>query len=134
MCAVTDRAEIVLPLSHAAPGRARAFARRSGCPEHAAGLLDDALLLISELVTNSVLHGGPPIVLAIDCDGEGLRVRVRDGSADLPVPRAARQVDENGRGLSLVELLTDTWGVEPVSDEHGPGKEVWFELRRAPQG
>ncbi len=130
MCSVTDRAELVLPMSSESPAAARAFARRSGCSAHALEVLDDALLLISELVTNSVLHGGPPIVLAIECDGEGLKVRVRDGAADLPVPRVAGEDDESGRGLSLVDLLTDTWGVEPVEDEHGAGKQVWFELRR----
>ena len=35
-----------------------------------------------------------------------------------------------GRGLSLVRLISDTWGVHPVADDHGAGKEVWFELRR----
>ena len=130
MCAVTDRVELVLPMDERAPSSARAFARRSGCPEHAHEVLDDALLLISELVTNSVVHGGPPIVLAIECDGNGLQVRVRDGAADLPVPRQAADDDESGRGLSLVDLLTDTWGMEPVVDEHGVGKQVWFELRR----
>jgi anti-sigma regulatory factor (Ser/Thr protein kinase) len=130
MCSVTARAELVLPMSSESPAAARAFARRSGCPAHALEVLEDALLLISELVTNSVLHGGPPIVLAIECDGEALNVRVRDGAADLPVPRVAGADDESGRGLTLVELLTDTWGVEPVSDEHGAGKQVWFQLRR----
>ena len=130
MCSITARAELVLPMSSESPSAARAFARSSGCPEHALEVLDDALLLISELVTNSVLHGGPPIVLAIECDTTGLQVRVRDGATDLPVPRTAGDDDENGRGLSLVDLLTDTWGVEPVVDEHGAGKQVWFELRR----
>src|SRR3954447_549368 len=130
MCPITARAELVLPMSAESPAAARAFARRSGCSAHAVEVLDDALLLISELVTNSVLHGGPPIVLAIECDGDGLQVRVRDGSPALPVPPAPRDDDESGRGLSLVELLTDTWGIEPVTDEHGPGKQVWFELRR----
>ena len=130
MCTVTERAELTLPMSSESPAAAREFARRSGCSEHAHEVLDDALLLISELVTNSVLHGGPPIVLAIECDGGGLQVRVRDGASDLPTPRPAGDDDESGRGLSLVELLTDTWGMEPVVDEHGSGKQVWFELRR----
>src|SRR3954470_17144422 len=127
MCSITARAELVLPMSSESPRAAPEFARTSGCPAHALEVLDDALLLISELVTNSVLHGGPPIVLAIECDGEELKVRVRDGLAALPVPRVAGDDDESGRGLTLVELLTDTWGVEPVSDEHGAGKQVWFQ-------
>lgn len=130
MCDVTAPAELLLPASTQAPAAARAFLRRSGCPEHALDLLDDALLLVSELVTNSVLHGGPPIVLQVECDSEALRVRVRDGSPALPRPRVAGVDAEGGRGMTLVDLLTDTWGVEPVVDDHGPGKAVWFQLRR----
>ncbi len=130
MCETSARAELLLPMSAKAPAAAREFLCRSGCPQHALHLLDDALLLVSELVTNSVVHGGPPIVLAVHCDGEGLHVRVLDGSTLLPQPRVADDDAEGGRGLTLVELLTDTWGVEPVGDDHGPGKAVWFELRR----
>jgi len=106
--------------------------RASGCPEHELEVLDDALLLITELVTNSLNHGGGPILLAIECDEHTVNVRVRDGSTDLPEPRIAREQDESGRGLTLVELLSDAWGVEPVEDDHGVGKAVWFRLRPAP--
>ena len=129
MCEATARAELLLPMQRRSPALARDFARRSGCADHALEVLDDALLLISELVTNSVLHGGPPIVLAIDCDGAGLHVRVRDGASTAPAARSAGADAESGRGMSLVDLISDTWGVEPVADEHGVGKEVWFELR-----
>lgn len=131
MCESTPRAQLLLPMQPTAPAMARAFARESGCTQHALEVLDDALLLISELVTNSVLHGGPPIMIAIDCDGAGLHVRVRDGSTAAPTtPQTAEHDAENGRGLTLVQLISDTWGVQPVADDHGPGKEVWFELRR----
>ncbi len=130
MCDATARAELLLPLESTSPAVARRFGERSGCRAHGLAMLDDALLLISELVTNSVLHGGPPILLAVDCDGEGLHVRVRDGSPTPPVPRVARDGAESGRGMSLVDLLSSTWGVDPVADEQGSGKEVWFELRR----
>lgn len=129
MCDATAPAELLLPTESTSPGAARAFARMSGCTEHAVAVLDDALLLITELVTNSVLHGGPPIVLAIECDGAGITVRVRDGDPRLPGPQDAGEDAESGRGLSLVDLMSDTWGVAPVADDHGVGKEVWFELR-----
>ena len=64
-------------------------------------------------MTNSVLHGGPPVVVAVDCDEDALQVRVRDGSRDLPAPRDAAQGDENGRGLALVAEMSDDWGVDP---------------------
>ena len=131
MCDTAPRVELVLPTGSTSPTVARAFARRSGCTAHSLEILDDALLLISELVTNSLSHGGPPIVLAIECDGEGLRVQVRDGSPTLPTPRTAGDDDERGRGLSLVNLIASTWGVDAVQDKHGLGKQVWFELRPA---
>lgn len=132
MCSATERVELLLPTSPTSPAAARAFVRASGCPEHDLEVLDDALLIVSELVTNSVKYGGAPIVLAIECDEHSLSIRVRDGSPDLPVPRVASDQDESGRGLSLVQMLSDAWGVEPVLDEHGDGKAVWFRLRPAP--
>ncbi len=130
MCVATPRQELVLPASSVSPAAARDWARRTGCQEHAVELLDDALLLITELVTNSINHGGPPILLAIECDDTSLHVRVRDGSPAQPIRREAEPESEGGRGMTLVELLTSTWGVAPVADDHGVGKEVWFELRR----
>lgn len=129
MCATTLLAELRLPLSTTAPRLARDFARASGCTEHPAGALDEALLLITELVTNSVRYGSPPIVLGFECAGPGLRVRVRDGEPGLPRQRRAVDLDEDGRGLALLEALSTAWGVHPVEDEHGRGKAVWFELR-----
>lgn len=112
------------------PEAAHQFTRASSCTEHAAGLLDDALLLISELVTKAVRYGTPPLHLAIECDGGGLKVCVRDGASALPPQRhLASGVDESGWGLALVDAMSHAWGVEPVNDEHGRGKAVWFELR-----
>lgn len=129
MCALTERAEVLLPTYLGSAEAAREFVRRSGCVEHSGSMLDDALLLVTELVTNGVRHGGPPILLALDCDGENLRVEVRDGNTALPTPRVAAWDDESGRGLSLVMLMAHSWGVEPIKDEYGEGKMVWFELR-----
>jgi anti-sigma regulatory factor (Ser/Thr protein kinase) len=129
MCETTERAEMLLPMNVAAPGAARAFARASGCTDHATQILDAALLVISELVTNSVLYGQPQLLIALECELGSLRVRVRDGSSVVPRPRRAGDADESGRGLALVEQLSDAWGVEPVQDEYGSGKAVWFQLR-----
>lgn len=81
-------------------------------------------------MTNAILHGGPPILLAVECDGGGLHVRVRDVSSTEPVLADRGDRAESGGGITLVELLSSTWGVEPVEDDHGTGKETWFELRR----
>ena len=127
MCTSTARGECELPLDETSPARARQFLRRATCPEHASHVVEDAVLLVSEVVTNSVVYGGPPIVVAVDCDtSSGLQVRVRDGSRVMPRPRDAEVWEEGGRGLSLVEMLSDDWGVET---EPGDGKQVWFVLR-----
>lgn len=133
MCDETPRAELLLPMDSLSPAAARSFGEHSGCKAHALEVLDDALLLISELVTNSVLHGGPPILLAIECDGTALRVHVRDGDAARPRLGSTDDITaEGGRGIPLVELISDTWGVVPVEDDYGSRKEVWFELRGRP--
>ncbi len=98
-------------------------------------LVDTATLLVSELVTNALRHGGGPRELLVTVDGRGVDVGVRDASPRPPHPVAldgpgATRVDgglsENGRGLLLVERLADSWGWRP---EHG-GKIVWFRLER----
>ena len=122
MCQSTPRAEVELPVSREAPALAREFLRGSTCAEHHSEVVDDAVLLVSELVTNSVLHGGPPVVVAVDCDEATLQVRVRDGSPMLPAPRDAASGDENGRGLALVAEMSADWGVDTEED----GKHVWF--------
>jgi anti-sigma regulatory factor (Ser/Thr protein kinase) len=122
MCQRTPRAELQLPVSRRAPALAREFLRGSTCAQHHSEVVDDAVLLVSELVTNSILHGGPPVVVAVDCDEASLQVRVRDGSPDLPAPRDAARGDENGRGLALVSEMSADWGV----DTEGAGKHVWF--------
>jgi anti-sigma regulatory factor (Ser/Thr protein kinase) len=67
--------------------------------EHHSEVVDDAVLLVSELVTNSVLHGGPPVVVAVDCDEATLQVRCATAPPSLPARREAASGDENGRGL-----------------------------------
>ena len=125
MCQATPRAERELPVSHQSPALAREFLRSATCSVHHSQLVDDALLLTSELVTNSVLHGGPPLVVAVECDGTSMQVRVRDGSSELPEPREAERSAESGRGLALVAAVSDDWGVDPEPD----GKYVWFVIQ-----
>ncbi len=89
-------------------------------------LLDEALLLVSELVTNAVLHAGTSAELRLDTTGPGLRVEVIDstpGSAVL-APREASDSREGGRGLYLLDMLATTWGTTHTAT----GKSVWFQL------
>jgi anti-sigma regulatory factor (Ser/Thr protein kinase) len=86
---------------------------------------DDACLLLSELVGNSLLHGGESAAVAWRLHGDRLRIAVADGAAlGLPVlqQNCAR---EGGRGLLLIDQLAESWGVQPLG---ALGKEIWCEL------
>jgi len=125
VCDVTPAAELNVPLDATAPSIARAFLRRTYCDAHHARVLDEAELLVSELITNGVEHGAPPIALRVTCDGtSGLRVAVRDGSPRAPQARDAGPEDDSGRGIALVDMLSTSWGVE-TSEQ---GKTTWFTL------
>jgi anti-sigma regulatory factor (Ser/Thr protein kinase) len=85
---------------------------------------DDAVLLLSELVTNAVLHAGTEIGIEIQLDGDVLRVSVRDGDPRLPTVRHYSLLSGTGRGLALVAQTATSWDVEALPT----GKRVWFEL------
>lgn len=87
-------------------------------------LIETAVLLVSEVVTNALLHAGTPIDVAASLDEDGLRVEVGDGSLHLPVRRRYATTAGTGRGLLMLEQLVDDWGVS----RHQRGKTVWFRL------
>jgi PAS domain S-box-containing protein len=91
---------------------------------HREDLLDPTLLLVSEVVTNALLHAGTIIDLAATLDDTGLRVEVGDGSPHLPSRRRYGATAGTGRGLQMLETLVDDWGVTL----HGGGKTVWFHV------
>ncbi|ABS01595.1 putative anti-sigma regulatory factor, serine/threonine protein kinase [Kineococcus radiotolerans SRS30216 = ATCC BAA-149] len=125
VCDATPPRQLDLPTDERAPAHARRFLEEAVCPVHAACVLDDATLLVTELVTNSLRYGAPPLTVRVVCDGTaGLRVMVSDGDPGAPVPRTAGAEDESGRGTTLVDYISDAWGVEP----HEDGKTVWFSL------
>ena len=111
---------VTLPRDHGAPGQARALLR-----EYADGLdrarLDTAVLLISELVTNAVLHGTGEIRLSIDVGNHDARFSVGDEGSGTPVVRPEPGPD-GGWGLRLVGQLSSRWGVREGQTQ------VWFEL------
>lgn len=83
------------------------------------------VLLVSELVTNAMRHGGPPIRLLAQTTASGLRVEVYDGNSNsFPTIREIRPDAYSGHGLRLVEALADRWG----TIETDVGKCVWFEI------
>ncbi len=109
----------------AAPGDARRLAGEAlsewgGHPE----LLDDVLLVVSELASNAVRHAGTPFSVTVRCDAEGLAIVVEDSSLERPVLRHPGPHALFGRGLHLIGALATDWGVEPTRD----GKAVWARL------
>ncbi|GAA2252744.1 MULTISPECIES: ATP-binding protein [Kitasatospora] len=132
-------------------GRARRWVRsrlQGQGVEPDAQLAETLVLVVSELVTNAVVHTGCPAVLRLSmpvcCPGAGgaagagggtaapsgrngvpvVRVEVADASRAAPAPRHAAGDATNGRGLELVEMLCDRWGWYP----DGSGKRVWCEI------
>lgn len=100
-------------------------------------IAETLVLVVSELVTNAVVHTGSPAVLRLSMPVCGavpvasfdlVRVEVADASQAAPAPRHAPGDATNGRGLELVELLCDRWGWYP----EGSGKRVWCEISSGP--
>ncbi|MFI0979667.1 SpoIIE family protein phosphatase [Streptomyces sp. NPDC021093] len=121
--APSDVAYWFLEPEEQAPGRARRLARRAlerwGLEE----LSDSVELLVSEVVTNAVRYAERPVTLRL-LRTDVLRCEVGDDSPQLPRQRRARDTDEGGRGLFLVNRLARKWGATRLSS----GKVVWFEL------
>ncbi|MFF3642852.1 SpoIIE family protein phosphatase [Streptomyces sp. NPDC002564] len=127
----TDARRTVLTVAQAEPERI------AGARRHLRDLLhdwadddqvDSAVLMVSEMLTNVLVHTDGDALLVAEVTGEPgtrrLRAEVADGSDDLPHKRHPGELASSGRGLVLMELLAGAWGVDP----RGDGKSIWFEL------
>ncbi|MFJ1798677.1 SpoIIE family protein phosphatase [Streptomyces sp. NPDC088180] len=90
--------------------------------------VDSAVLMVSEMATNVLVHTDGDALMVAEISGERgerrLRVEVADASDELPHKRRPGEMASSGRGLVLMEMLADAWGVDP----RGEGKSIWFEL------
>lgn len=125
--APSDVAYWFLEPEDAAPGRARRLARKALSRWGMDELSDSVELLISEVVTNAVRYAERPVTLRL-LRTDVLRCEVGDDSPQLPRQRRARDTDEGGRGLFLVNRLARRWGATRLST----GKIVWFEISTRP--
>lgn len=117
-------AQLQIPPVSSGIGDARRFTRDRLKAWGLASVADNAILMISELVTNAILHGGEGAVLTLMVDDLKIRAEVRDSSPALPVVRSYSETATTGRGMVIVDALAAAWGTFAVDG----GKVVWFEL------
>jgi anti-sigma regulatory factor (Ser/Thr protein kinase) len=118
------RSRFILEADPASPRIARERTRSALSAWGDAESRDTAVLLVSELVTNAVVHARSTVTVRLLVDEGCVTVEVDDASALPPSVRLPRADQPGGRGLHLLESLTDRWGVRPSAT----GKTVWFEL------
>ncbi|MGH4031089.1 ATP-binding protein [Actinomycetota bacterium Odt1-20B] len=121
------RAEYLLPHEAASAGRARQLTSRfldrsrRRVRRVDAERVDDAALIVSELVTNAALHGRSPCRLRVEVADAYVVVEVYDASPARPRLRPLTAEGESGRGLAMVRMLAQHFAVTPVA---GGGKTV----------
>jgi anti-sigma regulatory factor (Ser/Thr protein kinase) len=128
--------EVVLPVDVSAPGAARHVVARYLGDLVSPSVFDNAQLLISELVTNSVRHSGAAageqLTIRVDLARAWCRVEVEDAGHDgVIAPRRPDRAQGSGMGLNLVQMLSERWGLERACEG---GTRVWAQLSRGAVG
>jgi DNA-binding NarL/FixJ family response regulator len=116
-----------LPADIASAREARTFTRNLLDEWQVPEVIEDALLVVSEMVTNAVVHAHSACELRVSLSPMVVRVEVADRGRGTPEPMPPSATRSSGRGLHLIDALTAAWGVEPSADG---GKTVWAELLR----
>ncbi|MBU7597534.1 SpoIIE family protein phosphatase, partial [Streptomyces sp. P38-E01] len=119
--------------AHDSPGESELMPGVEGAADSvgaaAANAVDGAVLMLSEMLTNVLVHTDGDALMVAEVTGEPgtrvLRVEVSDQSDELPHRRDPGELASSGRGLVLMDLLAGSWGVDP----RGEGKVIWFEMR-----
>jgi len=123
---VGPRREVQVDHGPRGPGQARSAVQAWAADIGLGRIGDDVLLIVSELVTNAVRYGKPPVCVSVRADEQTVTVGVADAARDRPRMRTAADDDESGRGLLLMSLLSAEFGIRP----EGGGKVVWARLPR----
>jgi len=117
----------------ASVGEARRFVRRQARGLGADEDAQDAITtLVSELVTNAVLHARTAVLLRLAEVGDSLRVTVTDGSPLMPRRRRSSAMQTTGRGLQMLDAIAADSGIDPDDGVASGGKAVWFVVPKAP--
>jgi anti-sigma regulatory factor (Ser/Thr protein kinase) len=112
-----------------AVGAARKFVDES-IADAATDIRDSVSLMVSELATNALLHAASGFDVSVVRSGPSLLVTVSDhGDEGMPRMQAPRSSEPHGRGLRVVDALSEEWGVSTTEDD---GKTVWFRIRLQP--
>lgn len=105
---------------------ARQFAR-AALGKQSSETLDAVELMVSELATNCIQHAHSDFEIAIEVSRPEIRIEARDTGEGRPAPRSPTPSEPTGRGLRIVEAMSDRWGVVPSAG----GKTVWFTIAPA---
>ncbi|WP_405084818.1 ATP-binding protein [Microbispora sp. NBC_01389] len=111
-----------LPATPEAVGSARRHTREALAAWGLSILAEDVTIVVSEVVTNAIVHAKSPVTLALFRHGRSVRGEVADHSGVWPALLPTGPDEEHGRGLAIVTAYADRWGVDPAPE----GKAVWF--------
>lgn len=89
-------------------------------------IVNDVEVMVSELATNALVHAATSFAVTIDRHEHQIYVEVTDAGVGIPTRRSPGETEPHGRGLTIVEELSDQWGTVPNAGE--VGKSVWFTL------
>ncbi|MED7925897.1 ATP-binding protein [Nonomuraea sp. LP-02] len=119
-----------LPAIPEAVAAARRLVREALAVWGLSPLADDLTVVVSEVVTNAIVHAKSAVTLSLHRQGRSVRGEVADHSPVWPTPLPAGPDEEHGRGLAIVAAYSERWGVDPTPD----GKIVWFVCEGSPLG
>lgn len=120
-------AELQLEAVNESVGRARRFVADALGASTSAAARENVLLVVSELVTNAVIHAGTTLRVRVRAGEDRIRLEVEDGSAKAPRRKHYGVESGTGRGMALVDAVARAWGWTPTDG----GKIVWAEVGRS---